>query len=84
VLKNHVADAVISPHHDGLGAVDDGEPRVQQDALFMNFSLDRAACACGVSAESDKLFVELDGVQCEVTPFYSEIASIDPELATRC
>ena len=61
-----------------------GERRVQQDALFYEFSLERHVPAEHLLRSIDR-FVELDGVRCELAPFYSEVGrpSIDPELMIR-
>src|ERR671932_2225993 len=61
-----------------------GERRSGQDALFYEFSLERHVPAEHLLRLIDR-FVELDGVRCELAPFYSEIGrpSIDPELMIR-
>lgn len=61
-----------------------GERQVQQDALFYEFSLERHVPADHLLRSVDR-FVELDGVRCELAPFYSEKGrpSIDPELMIR-
>src|SRR5713101_4830064 len=61
-----------------------GERQVQQDALFYEFSLERHVPAEHLLRSIDR-FVDLDGVRCELAPFYSEIGrpSIDPELMIR-
>src|SRR5690348_9314747 len=58
-----------------------GERQSGQEALFYEFSLDRHVPAEHLLRSIDR-FVELDGVRCELAPFYSEIGrpSIDPEL----
>src|SRR5258706_738054 len=61
-----------------------GERRSGQDALFYEFSLERHVPAEHLLRSIDR-FVELDGLRCELAPFYSEIGrpSIDPELMIR-
>src|SRR5712675_945788 len=61
-----------------------GERRVRQDALFYEFSLERHVPERHLLRSIDR-FVDLDGVRCELAPFYSEIGrpSIDPELLIR-
>ena len=61
-----------------------GERRVGQEALFYEFSLERHVPETHLLRSIDR-FVELDGVRCELAPFYSEIGrpSIDPELMIR-
>jgi transposase len=61
-----------------------GERRSGQEALFYEFSLERHVPA-GHLLRSIERFVELDGVRCELAPFYSEVGrpSIDPELMIR-
>ena len=61
-----------------------GERQVQQDALFYGFSLERHVPEQHLLRSIDR-FVELDGVRCELAPFYSEVGrpSIDPELMIR-
>ena len=61
-----------------------GERQVQQDALFYEFSLERHVPAEHLLRSVDR-FVELDGVRCQLAPFYSEAGrpSIDPELMSR-
>jgi transposase len=61
-----------------------GERQVQQDALFYEFSLERQMPAEHLLRSIDR-FVELDGMRCELAPFYSEVGrpSIDPELLIR-
>src|SRR5271170_128716 len=61
-----------------------GERRSGQDALFYEFSLERHVPAEHLLRSVDR-FVELDGVRCELAPFYSEVGrpSIDPELMIR-
>ncbi len=61
-----------------------GERRIGQEALFYEFSLERHVPAEHLLRSIDQ-FVELDGIRCELVPFYSEIGrpSIDPELMIR-
>jgi transposase len=61
-----------------------GERRSTQDALFYEFSLERHVPAEHLLRSIDR-FVDLDGVRCELAPFYSELGrpSIDPELMIR-
>jgi transposase len=61
-----------------------GERKVQQDALFYQFSLERHVPETHLLRLIDR-FVELDGVRRELAPFYSEVGrpSIDPELMIR-
>src|SRR5213596_3368256 len=61
-----------------------GERRVQQEALFYEFSLERHVPEKHLLRSIDR-FVELDGLRCELAPFYSEKGrpSIDPELMIR-
>src|SRR5713101_8553635 len=61
-----------------------GERQVQQDALFYEFSLERHVPAEHLLRSIDR-FVDLDGVRCELAPFYSPIGrpSSDPELMIR-
>ena len=61
-----------------------GERRSGQDALFYEFSLERHVPAEHLLRSIDR-FVDLDGVRCELAPFYSEMGrpSIDPELMIR-
>src|SRR6202030_3980279 len=61
-----------------------GERRVQQEALFYEFSLERHVPETHLLRHIDRL-VELDGVRRELGPFYSEMGgpSIDPELLIR-
>ena len=61
-----------------------GERRSGQDALFYDFSLERHVPAEHLLRSIDR-FVDLDGVRCELAPFYSELGrpSIDPELMIR-
>src|ERR1700724_369828 len=61
-----------------------GERRVGQEALFYEFSLERHVPETHLLRSIDR-FVELDGVRCELAPFYSEIGrpSIDPEMMIR-
>ena len=61
-----------------------GERRVQQEALFYEFSLERHVPETHLLRHIDR-FVELDGLRRELAPFYSEMGrpSIDPELLVR-
>src|ERR1700743_3136805 len=61
-----------------------GERRSGQEALFYEFSLERHVAADHLLRSIDR-FVDLDGVRCELAPFYSEVGrpSIDPELMIR-
>src|SRR6185437_409388 len=61
-----------------------GERRSGQEALFYEFSLERPVPAEHLLRSIDR-FVDLDGVRCELAPFYSEVGrpSIDPELMIR-
>src|SRR5438094_5405823 len=61
-----------------------GERRVQPEALFYEFSLERHVPETHLLRHIDR-FVELDGLRRELVPFYSEIGrpSIDPELIIR-
>jgi len=61
-----------------------GERRVQQEALFYEFSLERHVPETHLLRHIDR-FVELDGLRRELVPFYSEMGrpSIDPELLLR-
>src|ERR1700747_395742 len=61
-----------------------GERRVQQDALFYEFSLERHVPETHLLRAIDR-FVDLDGVRGHLAPFYSETGrpSIDPELMIR-
>src|SRR5437764_8396023 len=61
-----------------------GERRVQQEALFYEFSLERHIPEKHLLRSIDR-FVELDGLRQELAPFYSEMGrpSIDPELLIR-
>src|SRR5690242_1714530 len=61
-----------------------GERRVQQEALFYEFSLERHVPAEHLLRSIDR-FVGLDGVRSELAPFYSKMGrpSIDPELMIR-
>src|SRR5690348_13546574 len=61
-----------------------GERRVQQEALFYQFSLERHVPEKHLLRSIDR-FVELDGLRQELAPFYSEMGrpSIDPELLIR-
>src|SRR6266480_6844202 len=61
-----------------------GELQSGQDALFYEFSLERHVPAEHLLRSIER-FVELDGLRCELAPFYSEKGrpSIDPELMIR-
>src|SRR4029077_19208033 len=61
-----------------------GERKVQQDALFYEFSLEPHVPEKHLLRAIDG-FVELDGLRRELEPFYSAIGrpSIDPELMIR-
>ena len=61
-----------------------GEQRVDQGALFYEFSLDGHVPGDHLLRSIDR-FVELDGIRAALAPFYSAIGrpSIDPELVTR-
>ena len=61
-----------------------GERKVQQDALFYEFSLERHVPEKHLLRAIDR-FVELDGLRRELEPFYSAIGrpSIDPKLMIR-
>src|SRR5262249_4673816 len=61
-----------------------GERRVQQDALFYGFSLERHVPETHLLRAIDR-FVDLSGVRGHLAPFYSETGrpSIDPELLIR-
>src|SRR5271163_1856136 len=61
-----------------------GDRKVQQDALFYEFSLERHVPDTHLLRAIDR-FVELDGVRAYLAPFYSETGrpSIDPELLIR-
>ena len=61
-----------------------GERRVQQEALFYEFSLERHVPETHLLRHVDR-FVELDGLRRQLVPFYSEMGrpSIDPELLIR-
>ena len=61
-----------------------GERRVQQDALFYEFSLERHVPETHLLRAIDR-FVDLDGVRAHLAPFYSETGrpSIDPVLMIR-
>src|ERR1700739_2266032 len=61
-----------------------GERRSGQEALFYEFSLERHVPSEHLLRSIDR-FVDLDGVRCELAPFYSEVGrpSIDPELMIR-
>ena len=66
------------------GAVDDGERQVQQEALFYEFSLERARARDHLLRAIDR-FVDLAEIRGHLAPFYSAIGrpSIDPELLIR-
>src|SRR6266481_8253350 len=61
-----------------------GERRVQQEALFYEFSLERHVPETHLLRHIDR-FVELGGLRRQLVPFYSEMGrpSIDPELLIR-
>src|SRR5436189_4658679 len=61
-----------------------GERRIQQEALFYEFSLERHVPETHLLRHIDR-FVELDGLRRQLVPFYSEMGrpSIDPELLIR-
>ena len=61
-----------------------GERRIGQEALFYEFSLERHVPERHLLRSIDR-FVDLDGVRCELGPFYSEMGrpSIDSELMIR-
>ncbi len=61
-----------------------GDRRIDQGALFYEFSLERHMPADHLLRAIDR-FVDLDGVRAHVAPFYSQIGrpSIDPELLIR-
>lgn len=61
-----------------------GDRRVDQAALFYEFSLERHVPVDHMLRSIDR-FVDLDGVRAHVAPFYSPIGrpSIDPELLIR-
>jgi transposase len=61
-----------------------GERRIDQAALFYEFSLERHVPADHMLRAIDR-FVDLDGARAHVAPFYSRIGrpSIDPELLIR-
>lgn len=61
-----------------------GERRVDQAALFYEFSIDRHVPQDHLLRAIDR-FVDLEGVRAHVAPFYSAIGrpSIDPELLIR-
>ena len=61
-----------------------GDRRVDQAALFYEFSLERHVPADHMLRAIDR-FVDLDGVRAHLAPFYSPIGrpSIDPELLIR-
>ena len=61
-----------------------GERRSGQEALFYEFSLERHVPAEHLLRSVDR-FVDLDGVRCDLAPFYSEVGrpSVDPELMIR-
>ncbi len=61
-----------------------GERRVDQSALFYEFSLERHVPTDHIPRSIDR-FVELDCLRAHLAPFYSAIGrpSIDPELLIR-
>jgi len=61
-----------------------GPRRVEQGALFYNFSLDRHVPADHMLRAIDR-FVDLSGLRRELAPFYSSTGrpSVDPELMIR-
>src|SRR3974377_565581 len=61
-----------------------GERRVDQEALFYEFSLERHVPETHLLRAIDR-FVDLDGVRADLAPFYSDMGlpSIDPELLIR-
>ncbi|ODT62159.1 MAG: transposase [Phenylobacterium sp. SCN 69-14] len=61
-----------------------GERRIDQAALFYEFSLERHVPADHMLRSIDR-FVDLEGVRAHLAPFYSPIGrpSIDPELLIR-
>ena len=61
-----------------------GDRRVDQAALFYEFSLERHVPSDHMLRAIDR-FVDLDGIRAHVAPFYSPIGrpSIDPELLIR-
>src|SRR5438874_6761631 len=61
-----------------------GERRVQQEALFYEFSLEQHVPEKHLLRSIDR-YVELDGLRQELAPFYSEMGrpSIDSELLIR-
>src|SRR3990167_4187657 len=61
-----------------------GDRRIDQGALFYEFSLERHVPADHMLRAIDR-FVDLEGVRTHVAPFYSQIGrpSIDPELLIR-
>src|ERR1700728_1955752 len=61
-----------------------GDRKVDQAALFYEFSLERHVPADHLLRAIDR-FVDLEGVRAHVAPFYSQIGrpSIDPELLIR-
>src|SRR5438067_12350367 len=61
-----------------------GERRVQQEALFYEFSLERHVPETHLLRHIDRS-VELDGLRRQLVPFYSEMGRplIDPELLIR-
>jgi transposase len=61
-----------------------GARRVEQAALFYNFSLEGHVPQCHLLRAIDR-FVQLDGLRRHLAPFYSETGrpSIDPELMLR-
>ncbi len=61
-----------------------GDRKVDQGALFYEFSLERHVPMDHMLRSIDR-FVDLDGIRAHVAPFYSPIGrpSIDPELLIR-
>src|SRR5438874_10300566 len=61
-----------------------GERRIQQEALFYEFSLERLVPETHLLRHIDR-FVALDGLRRQLVPVYSEMGrpSIDPELLIR-
>jgi hypothetical protein len=61
-----------------------GDRKVQQDALFYEFSLERHVPETHLPRAIDR-FVELDSIRAHLAPYYSEMGrpSIDPELLIR-
>jgi len=61
-----------------------GDRKVQQHALFYEFSLERHVPETHLLRAIDR-FVELDSIRAHLAPYYSEMGrpSIDPELLIR-